>query len=120
MTGELNPVSIKIPFEISAGLPRLYETKGKATKRGANIYISIDRYFKGNEKEEIIEMIKKQTEILEYKRGDFDFVLEKKSQGYHIDFNIMRGMMYSSQPKSFSIETKTIKSLTGEGKKMKK
>jgi len=120
MTGELKPVSIKIPFELSAGLPKLYNTKGKVTKRGDNIYISIDRYFKGNEEQEIIELIKKQTDILDYKKGNFDFVLEKKTQGCHLDFNIMRGMMYSSQPKSFSVETKTIKSFTGEGKKITK
>ena len=121
LTGELNPVSIKIPFEISAGLPRLYETTGKASRWRANTYISFNRYFTKNKREELIEMIKKQTEILEYKRGYFDFVLENKSQEYYIDFNIMRGIMYSSQPKSFSVETKTIiKSFTGEGKRIKK
>lgn len=121
LTGGLNPVTIKIPFNLKYGASKSTETTGKALKSGDNIKISISRYFKGVEEEnKFISMLKEQTDILEYKKGEFDFIIEASSFGYHIDINIMRDMVWSSQPKSFSIVTEKVKSFTGQGKKIKK
>lgn len=121
LTGGLNPVTIKIPFNLKYGASKSTETTGKALKSGDNIKISISRYFKGVEEEnKFISMLKEQTDILEYKKGEFDFIIEASSFGYHIDINIMRDMVWSSQPKSFSVVTEKVKSFTGQGKKIKK
>ena len=121
LTGGLNPVTIKIPFNLKYGASKSTETAGKAIKSGDNIKISISRYFKGVEEEnKFISMLKEQTDILEYKKGEFDFIIEASSFGYHIDINIMRDMVWSSQPKSFSVVTEKVKSFTGQGKKIKK
>jgi hypothetical protein len=121
LTGGLNPVAIKIPFNLRYGASKSTETKGKAVKSGENIRITIDRYFKGVEEEKkFIVMLKEQTDILEYKKGTFDFIIEASSFGYHIDINIMRDMVWSSQPKSFTVVTEKVKSFSGQGKKIKK
>ncbi len=121
LTGGLNPVTVKIPFNLKYGASKSTETTGKAIKSGDNIKISISRYFKGVEEEnKFILMLKEQTDILEYKKGEFDFIIEASSFGYHIDINIMRDMVWSSQPKSFSVITEKVKSFTGQGKKIKK
>ena len=56
---------------------------------------------------------------MQYKKGTFQFVIEEKFYNYHIDVNIGRDMVYSSQPKSFSVSTEHVKSFSGEGKKLK-
>ncbi len=121
LTGGLNPVTIKIPFNLSFGTAKSKETQGKVIKRGEQIDITISRYFKGvEEKNKFIDMIKEQTDILQYKKGEFDFIIEETSFGYHIDINIMRDMIWSSQPTSFSVTTEKVKSFSGQGKKANK
>jgi len=53
-------------------------------------------------------------------QDNLDFIIEASSFGYHIDINIMRDMVWSSQPKNFSVVTEKVKSFTGQGKKIKK
>lgn len=120
MTGGLTPVKILIPFDLSFGYGRSKETSGTAVKRGDFIDISISRYFRDeNEKLQMIELLKANSELMQYKKGTFQFVIEEKFYNYHIDVNIGRDMVYSSQPKSFSVSTEHVKSFSGEGKKLK-
>lgn len=120
MTGGLTPVKILIPFDLSFGYGRSKETSGTAVKRGDFIDISISRYFRDeNEKLQMIELLKANSELMQYKKGTFQFVIEEKFYNYHIDVNIGRDMFYSSQPKSFSVSTEHVKSFSGEGKKLK-
>ena len=121
LTGGLNPVAIKIPFDLSFNASEAHETKGKAVKNIDLIDITINRYFKGwEEKEKFIKMLKEQTDILEYKKGDFEFVIEENSFDYHIDINIQRDIVWSSQPTRFLVKTEKLKSFSGDGKKIKK
>jgi len=120
MTGGLTPVKVLIPFDLSFGYVRSDETSGTVIKRGNFIDISINGYFDGeNEKLQMIELLKVNSELMQYKNGTFQFVIEDKFYKYNIDINIGRDMVYSSQPKSFSVSTEYVKSFSGKGKKIK-
>lgn len=120
MTGGLTPVKVLIPFDLSFGYGRSKETSGTVVKRGNFIDVSISRYFRDeNERLQIIEFLKANSELMQYKKGTFQFVIEDKFYNYHIDINIGRDMVVSSQPKSFSVSSKHVKSFSGEGKKIK-
>ena len=118
LSGGLSPVSISIPFNLSFGYDEPNETSGTVIKRGNLIDISIKRYFRGvEEKEQFMELLKNNSELMQYKKGTFQFVIEEKHYGYRIDINIGRDMFLSSQPKSFSISSISVKSLTSTSKK---
>lgn len=120
MIGGLIPVKVLIPFDLLFGYNRSKETSGTVVKRGDFIDVSISRYFKNeNEKLQMIELLRANSELLQYKKGTFQFVIEEKFYNYHIDVNIGRNMVYSSQPKSFSVSTEHVKTFLGKGKKLK-
>ena len=73
-----------------------------------------------NEYDHIIEILKYKSELMQYKKGDFQFVIEEKQYDYCIDINIAWGNLYNSQVKRFSISSFSVNSFTGEGKKIKK
>lgn len=122
MTGGLTPVKVLIPFDLSFRYNeyKSKETSGVIKKRKDNLKITIGRYFKDeNEKLQMIEFLKANSELMEYEKGSFQFVILDKLYNYHIDINIGRDMFYSSQPKSFSVIKQHLKSFSGEGKKSK-
>ncbi|MCA6368565.1 MAG: hypothetical protein IM618_16160 [Cytophagales bacterium] len=114
----LTPVKIKIPLYLSFGAPEVVETKGRVIKRGDQIEITSNDYI--GDKDKLIETLKKQTNILEYKKGEFDFVIEKSSSYYYTDMNIFRGSVWSQQTQNFPIKSETVKSFLGQGKKVTK
>jgi hypothetical protein len=115
-TNRLSPVKVLIPFNLSFGYREPDETSGTIIKRGDLIDIT---YFNGyEEKPQLIELLKNNSDLMQYKKGTFQFVIEEKHFDYHIDINIGRGAGYSSQPKRFSISSFSVKSFTGEGKKI--
>lgn len=120
LTGGLNPVPVKIPIDMSYSLSYKSNKICKASINNGYIDISIGRNFNNSEeKDKYIGLIKEQTDILLYKKGIFDFVIEETNFNYHIDFNIMRDIVWSSQPKDFTVRKQKINSFTGEGKKIK-
>lgn len=118
LTGELNPVAVKIPFELAIYEREPRITNGEAIKRGDRIDISIERYFDGiKEKEEFIEMIKAETDIQEYKKGRFNFSIAKTETEFYFDMNIPRGLMVSMQAIKFSVYNEKVATFEGEGKR---
>lgn len=126
LTGGLSPVSIKLPFELKYGSNVSNVTSGKATKRGDAIDISIGRYFDGNEeKEHLISLLKEKSDILSYKKGEFNFTIETSYFGCFTGFNIVADNIIANRKsktssQGFSIKKETVISFSGEGKKIKK
>jgi len=125
LTGGVKPVSIKCPFNLKYGLYKSDETKGHAIKRGDNIDISLDRYFKDEEEKfSIINMLKKQTEILTYKKGEFDFSIIKETFYRNVGFNIVADNIIANRVSKTSdggssTQTEKVISFSGTGKKIK-
>ena len=118
LTGDLNPVAVKIPFELAIYEREPRITNGEAIKRGDRIDITINRYFDGiEEKEKFIKMLKTETDIQEYKKGRFNFSIAKTETKFYFDMNIPRGSMVSMQSTEFSIYNETVATFEGEGKK---
>jgi len=115
LTGELNPVAIKLPFNLSGGVPKTETIEGVVSIKNGQVQVFMD----GNSyvRDKATEILKSETDLLEYKKGQFNFTINKEARGYHIDINIMRNMVYSSQPKSFTTEKYSVKKFEGNGKK---
>jgi len=120
LSGGLSPVKVLIPFNLRFGNRKSKEKSGIVIKRGDFLDVSLDRYRIGDEKHSIIEALKNNTELMQYKKGSFQFIMVENNFGYSIDVNIGRDAIVRSQPKSFSIPSISIKSFTGKGKKLKK
>jgi hypothetical protein len=121
LTGELTPVKVLIPFNAGFGVAKPKEIKGNGMKKGDNIDFYTPGYFRLEaEKKHIFNLLKETTELLEYKNCSFSFLIEQKEYTYSIDTNIMYPMTVSGQAKSFSEKTLSIKSFTGQGRKLKK
>lgn len=124
-TGRLRPVAIKCPFNLKYGIYISSETKGHATKRGENIDISLNRYFKNaDEKINIISILKDKSEILTYKKGEFDFTIVKEIYSRSVGLNIVSDNIISNRVSKNSIggsstQTDKVIAFSGEGKKIK-
>lgn len=122
LTHTLNPVQIKIPFTLSYTHDEPIETTGTVMKNNSELDVSIDRNFRPEENKDVfVDLIKKQTEILDYKKGTFKFSTIENKIHYYIDFNIAREGIISAQTMSFyALSEKKITSFSGNGKKIKK
>uniref|UniRef100_UPI004048EF68 hypothetical protein n=1 Tax=Fulvivirga sp. TaxID=1931237 RepID=UPI004048EF68 len=130
MTGGLSPVPVLIPFELSfrddkdnsketSGIVKKTKDDLKITRVG-NFKDKIEGNFIGkNEKQQILEFLIEKSEIMEYEVGSFQFVILDKLYNCNIDINIWRGFIYSSQPKSFSVNKQQLITFSGEGEKLK-
>ena len=118
LTGGLSPVQVIIPFNASRRVNKPEQITGSAIKNGDNIEIALDANYSFREK--ATELIKTKSDINDYKKGKFTFIIERKTVGYNIDINIMRDMVWSSQPTSFGTEINNILKFEGAGKKLKK
>ncbi len=125
LTGGVKPVSIKCPFNLKYGISKSGETKGHAVKRGNFIDVSLSRYFKDTEeKTNIINLLKLQTEILTYKKGEFDFIIVKESSYRNVGFNIVADNIIANRVSKTSsggssTQAERVISFSGEGKKLK-
>jgi len=119
LSGGLSPVNVLIPFNLRFGNSKSKEKSGVVIKRGDIIDVSLDRYRIGDKKHQIVEALKNDTDLMQYKKGNFQFIMEENKFGLNIDINIGRDAFVRSQPKSFSIPSISIKSFTGKGKKHK-
>jgi len=125
LSGELKPVTIKCPFLLHYGSSNSRGTYGHLTKKKNKIDISLKRYFKDEkEKDEIIKLIKEQTDILTYKSGEFDFTIVTETNYLQIEFNLVADNVVvnrasKNSSSSNSTETKKVISFIGEGKKIK-
>lgn len=127
LTGNLSPVKVQIPFHLSFGSERSVETSGTIEKMGDVIEIYINRGYysqwdhdhEKEQKQQILDILQKNTDLMLYKKGKFSYVIEEKLYGYSIDVNIFRGMFVSDQATSFATSTFSVKSFNGQGKKLK-
>ena len=125
LTGGVKPVAIKCPFNFKFGVSKSGETKGHAIKRGDYIDVSLTRYFKDTEeKNSIINLLKQQTDILTYKKGEFDFLIIKESSYRSVGFNIVADNIIANRVSKTSnggssTQIEKVISFSGEGKKLK-
>jgi len=121
LTGEVKPVAIKCPFNFKYGVSKLSETKGHAIKRGDHIDIKLTRHFKNiEEKNSIINLLKQQTDILTYKKGEFDFLIIKESSYRNVGFNIVADNIFINRVSKTSnggssTQIERVISFSGEG-----
>lgn len=119
LSGGLSPVKVLIPFNLRFGNSKFKERAGTVIKRDDFIDISLNMNQIESDKSQIIESLKINTDLMQYKKGRFQFVMEENKFGLSIDVNIGRDAIVRSQPKSFSSPSISIKSFTGKGKKYK-
>lgn len=125
LTGGLKPVAILCPFNFKCGSYQSDKTKGHAIKKGDNIDISIEGYFKdSDEKDKIINILKEKSEILTYKKGEFDFIIAKEVSYRSVGFNIVADNIIANRISKTSTGGSSKKvdkviSFSGEGKKIK-
>jgi len=125
LTSGLKPVAIHCPFNLQYGSYQSDKTTGHATKRGDNIDVTIERYFKDSEeKNNIITILKEKSEILTYKKGEFDFTIVKEISYRSVGFNIVADNMIANRVSKTSAggsstQTEKVISFSGEGKKIK-
>ncbi len=117
LNDELKPVKVKIPLRISFYERPSDSRQGKVMKKGENIAYQFKFIRDDEEKEEIINIVEKKTNLLEYKKGIFDFELKKRNFEYYITFCLNWQMTYSTQPTELKTTFFELESFTGEGKK---
>lgn len=125
LTGGLSPVPIKLPFVLKYGTHNGDEVTGHAIKKGNEIAIRINRYFKDQEEEEhFVKLLKEQTDILTYKKGEFDFTIVEKNQFCNCQLNIVADNIIANRiskasSQGYSTKMEEIIAFTGDGKKTK-
>ena len=126
LTGALNPVTIQLPFDLHYGITRPEPTSGNVTKSGDQIHLTLKRYLKDDVEEiKYIDILKKYSELLEYKRGEFEFRIEESYIFTSVKINILVDTMLYGSDKEIStggVSTKveTVTEFKGDGKKIKK
>ena len=139
LTGDLSPVAVKIPFNITTKkaekVERIY---GKVVKNKDYFQFSFTEawYATDNDgsqtssrqetiaedtKSQVIEFIKARSELPEYKNGTFDFVVEKRTAytSFAIDENIFRDNMVWSSEENTQATNAIIPTSTPEYKVLK-
>ncbi len=115
------PVSVIIPFNLQCKSFTDYNpTEGIGTKRGKSIEIRKLDGFAWYEKEEavIIEKIKTQSDIMQYRKADFKFSIPYDGFSCNLDINIGRDIVYSSRPiGNYQLSTESVKIDVTDGKK---
>jgi hypothetical protein len=116
LNNELKPVKIKIPFKVAFYERPSEKITGTVEKRGERVGFNFN-YLNEDEKNQIIKIIETKTDLMQYKKGLFEFVLKRRIFEYYITFCFDWQMYYSSQPTDIRINSIELETFTGQGKK---